>query len=81
MGQDEPEPTQGDLAVSSGGGGDELVHPVADLRTGTAVEHAWLLGMEAKRRELVLVGARGFEPADTRCRIVVPRAVLTALAA
>ena len=37
--------------------GDRLVavHPRA--------EHAWLLGMEAKKREdLVLVGARGFEP-------------------
>lgn len=31
-------------------------------------EHAWLLGMTAKKsNDLVLVGARGFDPADTKC--------------
>lgn len=44
--------------------------------------NAWLLGMAASTSEdLVLVGAKGFDPVSTECRIVVPQAVLAALAA
>ena len=45
-------------------------------------EHAWLLGMHAKRQGLLgMVGARGFNPASTKCRIVLPGRVLTAILA
>lgn len=45
-------------------------------------ENAWLLGTAAKKSEdLVLVGARGLNPASTKCRIVAPAEVILALAA
>ncbi|HSM16632.1 MAG TPA: hypothetical protein VK845_06480 [Gemmatimonadales bacterium] len=48
------------------------VHPRA--------EHAWLIGV-AEMRKLELVGARGLNPAGAKCRVVVPPAILVALAA
>lgn len=45
-------------------------------------EHAWLLGMAARKSEdLVLVGARGFNPTHTKCLVVVPPTVYQSILA
>jgi len=44
-------------------------------------EHASPLGMATKKSEdLLLVGARGLEPAGTKCRIAVSSSIALALA-
>jgi len=55
----------------------------SDPTTSDAHLHgAWLRGMAAKKREdVVLVGARGLNPAHTKCRIVVRSQMLATLSA
>lgn len=47
--------------------------PLALVADYLRAERAWLLGVTAKRSDaLVLVGARRFNPADTKYAIIVP---------